>query len=1838
MPYTRNPRPINRCQYWIEKEPNQCIYWDKTNTICIYEEEVTKVVDKETITFIQRGDLYPFCNYIGTARFSCTKYATNTEGTPPTDEEITPRCVLPDPYRHVSMSPHCSKWVTPPATLTTASGEPIPLDYTRINGYNEGKCNFDSGKTATGGTQVTCSGFAPHHLGFGIAPIQDVCTISGVTTSGTTTASGFPSGSHMPMKYDILNKRALLGRCRWWKDENYSFVMKQDTLTGKLSMEAPEFKCTNTSPLVTPFSDFYEDQNNVDMRPPCNGAMPDCPKYTGNLETTGFMPYLSSIYLRGGDKVMAEQVLELRYNIRKETWDIEDYNNYFGLEAAIFAHEGSSPEIVYDGPNNIVDYSMKAIKTEITDFDCFTIERKQVLLTKGTSSDNLIPSFPTLIKELNDILFEPIIRSVFDLFPDYSMDASGVYQYVFETPYSDHSTLLIVGEFFGYNSNLFAINISDPEFDFPFNDILKFKNMYDFREFALGVGNDKEYAEQRFKDRHAQLKCYFKLLEEVSSDKMYHNEWSATSGAFAIGVKTIFGMNKILVFDTSMDIYTFSTIVIHKVFCGGVIAQTSFEVTTIDTEVSGLVNYEQEICFPKFSPKVTYKFLPFKSRNSSSAAVPVHTYIDTKVSVAANGALIADPNPTYFLGYYMYRVKVMDRFFIDSACDNGKSGKMIFLGNEGYILLVIEDNYKLHSVIRKWDTGEVDADGNSVALKLYLNGKNSLEEDISIEMEVLEYCTSRMEVNQLLIKPKDSNSYVRLYNSVIEFEQGLYVYERWSFGMEPSGDYEEIRDGWPAEDVTLIRSVASLTDGNLTSGTYNIENLPTSPIIASVIFAGGITGRIKGQAKSDIIIWVKKPYCSDVEIMYTWQANYQETLLLPTGYCFVNQIGAVPLETGIGGSSPRCGDHYFGRVSRRPSLMWYPYTACDEYATYNLSSGNYENDTGLLEFWLNEVGKPDFGATDHGAEDLRMLGPAKHFGYTVDTHATVWACGCDYVYHNSDMISTPWFAGFARIRAGVIGEDFYYMTQNGGIGPKFGNKNRPYLHSFRSIAALHFSVVNDYGGISIDKKWLPMYETFSDMSLSANFTEYPWRNYFNESDITTTYINQFGLLSARNVDDTSISEELLKSDDAEGTLRRFRFSEVFLAHSTNTGMVYPAPRKQYYAGAQTPRPITAWLTYKDAPDGTDKSIQWAWRERWKPLERELLDIRTALMDLDFAICDTSNIHSNYLKFLDVNYTNYTYDVKIEEFRRIPEEGFHKIVWEPSKYDEENPLPTFFVVRIDEGPVRLLNTKLELVTDVDSVDEGVSFESTDLEEIKKHIAFYKLCSQLPWLSTISSEADLESLTAQVDIISDLTGGFILYDDETEVVETDEAAKKNATDGNRKVSIYKDGEPYDLYFNRGLYFTINSNLTKYIPKSFEPLELPYEFKLSKQSHDDTDYSVIDVTEFYPANDTFDIKYFFIAETVTIIFKFEKPINIGQIDISYLKGRELQNPDSEDDIEKEKMDYYHIPKVTFKKSEDDVVFEDVEVFDFVSAELEEEVANVSKPYKLTNLDVDYMSKLSSSFSVTFDFSLDMVNFTNDDANFMHYIFIGAIKFYKVFFTKQEEVIQVHERKFNISVGSYGTYPIHGFEGQGSLLYPSISELSTTYQYDTAFGMTGMANSMGAFTSVGKTQSRYGGDVQEDNESLAGSYLDFELKQKELYDDIAMGKAVNLSYVSMTKEVFKETLSNTGVTSFPEWTFTLKNSTIVPLRAVPAKQLYYPEGHNWTWDNNSFRDFFNCGGGGLRQTVTIFSYKWGRVSGIYGFVHERDILDLYSYGLSDALTRLANPDMAIAERLNSL
>lgn len=1888
MAYTRNPRPINRCQYWIEKEPIQCVYWDKDRTVCIFEKEVkTKYNNIETV-FTQRGDLYPFCNYIGTAKFTCTKYAVvlppedGEEPADPPEEVIAPRCVLPDPSRYKSMSPNCGNWVVPKIFTPTKTGGPPkelePMDYSGITGYNDGACNFKKGDDKTGGTDVACEGFTPHHLGFGTVPFQDLCTISGVTASGTISkVAGFPSGPNKPMNYDVLNLRALLGRCRWWDSDDYLFVLEQDA-DGKLTIVPPAFKCTNTSPLVTPFANFFNDKENLYTRPPCNGAMPDCPKYTGNLASSGFMPYLSSIYLRSGDKVLAEQILEIRYNIRKETWDIEDYKTYFGLEAILYANEGSKPNIVYKG-TVIKDYSLKAIKTEINNFLCFSIKKTQVLLTKGTTADSLLPKFPTLIKELKNILLEPIIRSIFDT--QYNYTKTNIVkrsnkECIFETALSDHEELLIVGEYFGNNSNLFAINIDDPSMDFPFNNLIKCKNMYEYKELFGKVIEDKNLAQSQFEVAHRNLACYFKLLREISSDKMYFNEWSTSCAAFSIGVKTFFGVNRIFVFDISTDIYTFAAITVRKIFCGGLVSQTAFEVSTEQKEMSSLFDFEMQTCFPAFSPKIKYEFNPFRSSDNQTGALPYHTYLDTRVIVPPGGTSTFSDVSTYLLGYKLYRIQVMTPFVIDSSCDDEKYGRLVFLGNEGHVLVYIKDKFKLHSVIRNWDSGEVNENGDPIAMTFFLKGKNCNEEDVSIEMVILEQSSKRLEVNQIILKPKNTNTYVRLYDPFIEFNNGLYIYERWSFERTPSENHEEIRDNYPDKDVNVIVAAAAL-EGSLSSGDYTITSLPTTPIVAAIMFKGANSGRIKGQVKSDLLVWVKKPFCSDVEIMYTWQANYQETLLLPNGYCFVSDIDTRKIKTYVGGSSPRCGDHQFGRYTTRPNPMWYPYNACDRYAVYGLASGNYENDNSApMEFWTNSVGKPDFANTTHGSDDLRMLGPSKHYGYTADAHARIWACSCDYTFHNSDMISTPWFAGWARIRGGIEGEAYYYLVQNGGTPPKFGNKHRPYLLSYRSNAAMHYQLVNDSGGISIQKKWMPSYEAFSDLGLREVFKESLWKNYFNESDNFSLYYSQLGLLKASStVNKIPVNEKLVRetSDDTNTKLKRYSFDEVFIPHFLYNALAYPEPRKVYYRGKDNPKPITAWLTYKDYSDVSEKStfsrdfggggasgdwdvpspgsspidfqesagkaIQWAWREQWSPLERELLNIRDILRDLPLDTCNTVVVHSNYLSFLNIYYLNYTYDFRLKEYRRIPLEGLIKISWEPSVYEKEydensskNKPPVHFLVRLNNGPARVLNTKLEVITEASDLEEGIEFKSLSRSETVSHIEFYKICSSSFWINSATSVTDLETMS----LATKATSGFILYDPETEVVSSEDTAKEKADLAERKVAYYEDGEEKYLYFNRGLYVNINDAMTKYIPKKLEIIGLPYEINLSRPSNDDTDYSIIDTNLFYPAIESFGIKYIFQAETVTIIFKFDNPVNVGQLDIVYFKGLEREEVTIDEKVF-DFINYYHIPEVTLSRSTDGVTFTEVQNFPFESADTTTEKEFSVKYYNITNIDQQYMSEPSTHFSVTFNFSEDKVTFTNEPAKFFHFIYIETIKLHSIHYTEQEEYVQIHERKYHISVGSYGTYPIHGFEDQGSLLYPSTSELSTLYQYDTSYGMAGMSDSAGDFTSGGKTRDRIARPIQVDMTPLEGSYLDFEAKQKELYDDIALSGSDTITFTSVTSEIFKETMSSIGVTTFPEWTCEFKNNLMIPLMPVKEKELYYPEGHNWTWDTKSFKDVFNCGGGGLRRTVTTFAYKWGRVSGIYGYVHERDIFDLYSYGLSDVLTRMANPAETIAERLNN-
>ncbi|MBV5347612.1 hypothetical protein JZU46_05290, partial [bacterium] len=1385
--YTENKRPINRCQYWSIYEPVLCSFWDKDKTVCTYD----KVSQIDDTTISEKADFYPYCNYIGTSRGKCKQYNPTTSGI---GQEEKPRCVLPDPYRHLYMSPHCSKWVVP---TTNASGTLDPLDYSKINEYNNGECNYKSGDDTTGGTSVTCSGFSAHHLGFGSSPIAERCTLS-----GTNLDNFLNTEKKLPFNFDILNKRSDLGRCyRWSDNEDYLFTITApnigtlDYKTGKISagdiaaevpltINPPRFSCTDPSKEAQAFATFYNDKDNNYIRPPCNGAMPDCPRYTGNLASTGYLPFLSSVYLRNGDKVMAEQILELRYNLQKETWNPKEYEDIFGKDAAIYAHTGQSPEIVRDSDGNIQDYSLASTKVSIKDFMCFIIDRTKVLLTPGTPSDNNKISFDTLIKELNDLFLEPIIRSFFDtvyLTNDKNLSYIQKTQYIFETTKTDHKKILLIGDYF-YDKNIFAINISDPDISFPFKYLFDLGNMSSFRRTDI--------SKRVFKEKHDALICYLKVLMDTAPEKLYYNESADDDRCFMISVDTFFGENKIMVFDTSNEIYTFDVITIEKHFCGGIIAQTEFQISSLNEFVDTNENYEAYSCLPRYDPKITYEFKPLNT-STGSYTTPYLTYLDTRVVVppANPMAMAMSENLTLFLGYTLYKIKALPHFFI-STCDTTTYSRFIFLGNAGKMLVIIDDGFKLHAIVRKWDTGEVDSDGNSKPIVLFLNGLDADGAEKSIEMEVLEYCSDRLEINQMIIKPKNPNDYVRLYSPVIDFKSGLYIYEKYSFGKTPKDNgyaessFTKLRDGYPEDDLqasppritTIIQDLTELA-GDFTSGTYNLSRLPTFPIVASVIFRGALTTRIRGQVKSDLLLWIKQPFCSDVEINYNWTANYKRYIVQPTGYCFVSAIDLTYVGTVKIGYSPGCGDHNFGRISQRPSSMWYPYTACDEYAKYNIMAGSGEFDIAPMEFWLNAVGHPIVGRTPYGSQNLRMLGPSAHYGMTTDTHASIWACHCDYTHENSDMISEPWFSGNAKIRSGVEGEALFYMTQNGGIPPKFGNKKRGYLLSFRSTAALYYYKVTDAGSFVREKKWLPAYEAFSDVTLSDSFKEYPWLHYFNLTDNITTYISQLGLGAVINdINGVTVNEELVydtTDPSKEQSLKRYAFTDIFKAHYTATGMLYPEPRKKYYLGLSQ-KPITAWLTYKDYPDDATKSIQWAWRELWKPIKRDTPDIRQLLRDIDLTLCNAKEFYKLYLSFMDIAYTNYTYNFYISEFRRIPKEGPHQINWLPSTYNKDNPLPTHFILRIDGGPLRLLNSKCELITEEADVDPELKFDGITTADIIKHIKLYNACKGANWLNGITDDMALEAETVALQAISGNTS-FIVYDAETAIVETEVEAK-------------------------------------------------------------------------------------------------------------------------------------------------------------------------------------------------------------------------------------------------------------------------------------------------------------------------------------------------------------------------------------------------------------------------------------------------------------------------------
>ena len=1729
-------RPKLVCQYWSPDEPVQCSHWDNDNTYCLFEEEVTQSDGSVTI---KRAPYYPLCNYIGTEKFRCNKYdGSGTKG----------RCVIPDRTRATPHSENCS-WTDIVGTVDTSNGGEIVtpiINYDKINEYNNGQCK--SGGTP--GIAPECRGYSPQHMGFGrravLCPDAVKTTYEPDNPDGSKTAD-IPFNTELPAAYNVLNLRAKLGKCWWWQEEDEipadvgKFTVDEDGI-----VVGPIFKCKNENTgTVNRYKDFYIDETLEAFMPPCNGAKPDCPLYTGNMiAPNNSYTYLSDRYLRSGDKILAEQILELRYNVKKFNWTPELYSESF-TDPIIYTFTGKSPKVNIGADGSLLDYEIASYKVYIPEdgFDCFTIKKDITTLTQGNPTENCKVNFPTLIRKLENISPQPIIMTSFE-------------NDLYETSNPDHKKLFISGSVIGTNTGMVAINISDPEISFRFSDIISHNSMSEIKNSRIARGHLDLYNELI-----QSLDCYFEFLFRYSKHKLFSNEFLKDNMAFGMGVDTFFGENEIIVFNQNNN-WEFNKIKIKKVFCGGIVAQTSFKVEADGFASTQYFDFSggQEASLTNMSPEIKFEYKPFNIRQAGITSVLNNYYIDTYIKSLDPTPLSPSDNNYYEVGYKFYNVLAFVQDDLDSC-------EIKILSNDGTILVDISDEGNLHYIIKPW---EIDGD-------LKLTGKNVEGIEYTIDMKIDKYCTDDLESNQMIIKPKNLSDYRRLYEIKLQVPH-IYTFERYSFGQYPSLPYEEIELGSETEIYTVKYGSLDITEGEAT-----LTDVPDMPIVISAVFKGSTSGRLKGQMKTDLIVWTKQVHCADVEIFYNWESSYTAITWIPEHKLYAENISTRDDGTATFTYAPHCGDHYYSWLSgetRKP--MWYPYDACKYPASYEINLP-----TGETDIWIMEI----FERESYPTEQIRMLGPADRLGKVTDEHTHIWACTSDWTYTNYIKQSNSWFVGYAKLRGNITYEEMDKITNNSGLPPMFGNPVRDTYRSLRSSACLFFKVITSDGGIYRSKRWLPKYESFSLTTLDKSFLSYPYKHYFNTNDIMCTYLDSFGnflvdgLIDNFNVDETLVGEEVLE---------RYAFNDVFRTHSSSSVSIeYPKPIKQYNLGNEPPKPISNWYTYKQGPQ-EGKTIQWAWRETWKDLERPDLDVSSALFTLKYDLCSIEDLWNDNLGFLSLFYPNYTFDYKVTEKRRVCEEGLHTLHLKPCIKKEG--VDWYFFISFELGVPILLDHTLQIVTDYTLVPEDLEFEGLDHEFIIAYVKFYGWVTGPKWLNSVNAETDLDDIDN--DVNTDLLQEFLLTYSATSTP-TEEAAENLAELEERVVQYYdSDGTEVIKYYLEGLIVRIYESTIGFLPKEYSVIEDPYEFKMSRPSDDNTQFSLADPDEWYPANlffgTVFDASN---GPELDLTFKFDTGVIIGKVEFIFECGVKYGEVDPISGLSPIEM-LYHKPEITltsYKKDLTEVYTTDKYNFKYYASDSGSglitvtEIISIDLSLEDTNIELYYL-KLNMRLKP------DVEEITiEDDGNLNHGMRLMSVKLSEVYYIEVTEKIETFERKFNISLGNYSDFPVHGFDDTGSMLYADPFIQSTVYQIDDSSGTLGVAGTDTAYSSIGKLRGRHVGDIIKDKTPIREDLPALEKKQKDIYDNMVHKGSDNIIFNSVVHTLLKDTAEKVGITNLPVWTCTLNNTALRPLEPVKSYNKLTPDGHVWFPDPETFEPNTWCG----FDVVTYFRYGWSRVAG---------------------------------------
>jgi len=1753
--------PINKCQYWNKHEPLPCIYWDEETTVCNYR----GAEDQNSVSSTYTPTHFPYCNLIGTS-VGCSSYKSPNHGA------TIARCILPDPRRHVCNRATGRKWVTAEEdsdTYNESGAVLLDWQFDTINGYNNGACDGV-------GTNVTCSGYAPYHLGFGVLTPSDSVELDTFALGRFSIDSEFDY--RLPTNFVIYNIRAALSKCYWWRVDSGNFIVEEDST---IALEGNwECSCPNDTSFYSEFT--------LDNGPPCNGCKPECPSYTGVC-----WKYCIDVKMQDGDPILAEQIHELRYYHRESNWTTEAIQSIFIDEGDIFTWHGSidparcaegslgqqlDSECVDGGATlkgalsttigingMIEDYRIPAVKVTMPSFEEFTIETEDVELTQGTTVTSALSDFPTLVRSIQLLPLSPIIQTEFTKHTTVNNENL----LLFETPFlAKDISVLIYGKLF-YSKTAYAINISDSKVRaiIP-RELYHFDDIY-LLETTLGP---EDY--DIFK---ARLVSAFRALKALDPDKVIVNSLANEDLTFLMDVpvlskdKTYNGSseNTILVFQEVNDTFTFDKISFIKRVVGGMMFQDDFKIIGDRKLVRHPIpNFEKSFMTNlNHNGSISFHFSPFI--DAGIETTPAYTYNDVKHIDPLTGDL--------FIGSKKYKITIVTYLLeVTSTVEYEREFKPI--GSNGYALIKLNDLY-INNIIENWKAEKIVVTYENEVLAP--NGTTSIEYS-ECEMEIVHHGGDhKMPSRCVLVKPRNIANYGSICGrvSTVKIINLTYIEKR-SFEQLPElnlGTYEEVIE--ESDEVHILSA------GTLEGSESNFIIVDYKFVLTLATIMKDSTGRYFTMSRTKPIGMVKQVACPDVEIFYSWEGKYTEYQNFPHCRCCGPWTETHMSDDNIRRNSPFCGDH-FECAGCLIGPMWWPYNKCRDYSGYrqvtNLDNWDLEM-RGLFQM------RDDDGQWVHGAHDMRMLGPDKRDGRT-GLYCPPRACTCPMLTYNYYLRGEAYFVGYGRVRAGVSQSQIsiWFATGSDPILP-FGNERRSVLRSYRTMDQAPYirTDIDPLTKISIprtDWKLMPAIQMFSRSDITQNDDEM-W-DYFCGSK-GANVINPLGFYLADEFDGLAI-------DETVDYHNRFRFEDIIIARNEfNLG--YPKTAGSYVVAVGNSI-VSPWYDFKEYLV-SGLYIQWAWQEVWKPLERnsneslecsyeefvEEFVTRGVVGNIKGTYLALGNIVAGLHQMIKPTYPKYEYDWQNKEFRLVGDESSEariKFIAPTSKDQATGEYIGYPALQLNNGPKRGINWQGEWLT-ADNAD-GTLPDGETLDE-DYNVLLYETC-----IGNYSLDTSISTATTWSNQVTLFDSGY------------DDISTSSAEDDDRMVLTIAPitGDKVKTYFQRGLNVELFLNRLGSAPLKVQLL-----------------------TQLLQLDPFMEVVCGF-TESLPIGFKFDNIMRtIGRVSFSYEYGPNLISPAvisaNNTQVTQAVYSYSHMPEISIYKSSTGTATGATLLYKSSGMKLYDgppegviEVKSETVEWEnswdyvaggevglyvvfRTTPTVEEISKLNTTLldSGRYNSSLNLVNVLNT-------------QLYKEELTDAQENIKIWERKYYVSYGHSADGPPQG-TGEVKTLTDLPMTPHSVWQVDSVEGVNGIAGSNGQHAYINKCRGRFVFDIHEDEELLdTGSIAAMENLQYELYNQAA-NKATTLSAMQgIMPPGLQKLLTDNGVIFGGAESLSLENSLISTLAEINNFPLMQAEGHSYIpsspWTEG-------CGGSYTHSALTrcyggdTFQWRYTNFDGDY-------------------------------------